>query len=116
VARGLLTVTTINRSGVNVAGVAGTSEGSSFANNGNVFIEVNNVHATLARVITVVTPSTVLGLAIADLTVSIPALSTRKIGPFPPAEFNQVGDNSGLVFIEFPAGTESDLHVAAYRF
>jgi hypothetical protein len=55
-----------------------------------VVLFVRNPHATLDRDITFITGLTVEGFAVADMTVTIPAVSDRWFGPFTPGTFNQV--------------------------
>ncbi|KWT61852.1 hypothetical protein ADL21_11240 [Streptomyces albus subsp. albus] len=50
------------------------------ANTGKTVLRVRNAHATLARTLTLVTPVTVGGKAVADTVVSVPATSTRTFG------------------------------------
>lgn len=52
----------------------------SLANSGKTVLRVRNAHATLARNLTLGTPITVGGKAVADTVVSIPALATRTFG------------------------------------
>jgi hypothetical protein len=82
------TAATINT--LTSAGSAPASEVACDVVNGNVatglhknmWIEVTNAHATLARTITFVTPGTPGGFAIADQVTSIPALAKRRFGNF----------------------------------
>ena len=86
----LLTVRDTSRSaGVNVTDLdtAVTSADAFFApNNGNVRLIV--VNAAGANNVTVTTPNTVDGLAVADLVISLTASKTYVLGPFPPAIYN----------------------------
>lgn len=50
----------------------------SMANSGKTVLTVRNAHATLARNLTLLTPVTVGGKAVADDVISIPALATRR--------------------------------------
>jgi hypothetical protein len=101
---------------VKVAGVARpaqtagvVADGHKFRNDGRVRIEVENVHGTLARVITFQTPGKVLGiLAVAEHTVSVPALTTLIIGPLPPKVFNQAAH---MVYIDYPEVGYADLKI-----
>lgn len=77
-----------------------------FGNDGRVFLHVKKSGAG-ACTVTVATPATVQGFAIAELTVSIPASTGDKfIGPFSPSIFNDasgnvsftVSDTAGLSF------------------
>lgn len=60
-----------------------TVNGMSFANDGkNVFLEVQNAHASNATTVTFTTPGTVKGQAIADVTRTVAAVTTQRFGPF----------------------------------
>ena len=61
--------------------------GNMIANDGRLFLRVQNVNAA-AQTIGFVTPGTVDGLAIADVSVSIPTNGIRYFGPFPPSIYN----------------------------
>jgi len=62
-------------------------------------------------VITVVTPGTIQGMAVADLTVTVPATTGDKfVGPFPMSLFN---DANGL--LQFTASDTAGLTVAVLR-
>ena len=109
--------TEITRAGVYPAGAVGQADGHSFPNNGEEFVEVVNANATLARTVTFVTPAQREGLAVADLTVSVPAASRRMIGPFPTGYFNhQSGADRGKVHVNYEAGGEADLTIRVFRF
>ncbi len=76
---------------VQLAGIAPTYQpasagGDKFTPTGRTFLHVKNASAA-AVTVTVVTPGSVAGLAIADLTVSVPAGGDRMVGPFPPEHF-----------------------------
>lgn len=93
-ARVEITVTTISRDGVAPASQVtsdATNDHVIEGNDGRVVLEAQNVDAGSAHTVTVTTPGSVAGLAIADLEVSVPASSTRWIGPFPTTVFNQTG-------------------------
>ncbi len=84
--------------------------GNSFANDGNVLLHFKNTNAA-ARNVTIQTPGTIAGLAIADLVVTVPALTGDKmVGPFPPNVFNQA---DGCVYLDYDA--VADLTVAVVR-
>lgn len=83
-----------------VAGVAQTmataaAGGDTFANSGREFLRVTNSHATLARTVTVDSPTTcdhgVSANAAHDSIVSVAALTTKIIGPFPTNRFSETG-------------------------
>lgn len=60
--------------------------------------------------VTVETPGTVGGLAIADLTISVPANGYAVRGPFPASVF---GDSAGLVAMTY--STHTDLSFGAWK-
>lgn len=77
---------------------AATADGHAISNpDEKVAIYVKNASASPITV-TIATPATVSGLAITDLTVSVPAAGERLIGPFPKGLFNQ--DDSGVSGVE----------------
>lgn len=79
---------------------AASAGGDKFPPASDVLIRVVNGSAA-AITATVVTPGTVLGLAIADNAVSVPAGGKRTIGPFPREHFAAVAD--GLADITWSA-------------
>lgn len=101
-ARTTLTVQNIDRVGLTPALAAANADGSSFANDGRTYLQVKNGSGAPITV-TVQTPGTVDGLAVADLTVTVPATTgDKKIGPFPVGVYNQAGD---VVYVDFSAVT-----------
>lgn len=77
-------------------------------NDGQVWIEVQNVSTTTTQKFTLVIPGTVDGIAIEDKEFEVPKEATRLFGPFPPEDFNTEGD----VYVN-PASAE--LKFRAYR-
>lgn len=76
--------------GVNVTdtGVSATSGNTyQFNNNGQTLLYVKNASGSTCTV-TVITPGTVDGLAITDLTVSVATAKEHLIGPFPARVYN----------------------------
>lgn len=61
-------------------------------NDGQVWLEVENVSTTTTEKFTLVIPGTVDGIAIEDKEFEVPKETTRLFGPFPPADFNNEGD------------------------
>lgn len=100
-ARAALTVQDIERSGLEPSYTAAIADGHSFENNGRVFIHVKNGDAA-SKDITIQTPGTVDGLAVADRVVSVPADEERMIGPFAPSQYNQ---SDGSVYVDYSAIT-----------
>lgn len=100
----------ISRSGVDLTdtGSLSTSNNYFMRNTGREFLHFKKTGAG-ACVVTIVTPKTVAGLAVADVTVSVPATTgDLMIGPFPPDAFNnQNGD------VEFTLSEVTGLTVAA---
>ena len=79
----------------------GSGNGVSFVNNGRTYLFVGG-HASLTAALTCITPYTLEGLPLADLTISVPAAKSYIIGPFPPTWYNQNDGtvNSDSMFIE----------------
>ena len=70
-----------------------TSNTYSFNNDGRVFLHFKKTGAGDCTV-TITTPGTVQGLAIADVTVSVPATTGDKfVGPFSTSLFNDASQN-----------------------
>lgn len=84
-------VATIVRTGTGIAvsaEVAGDATNNhSVANNGTVWLEARNAHATLPKNLTVRIPGTVDGQAVTSRVYAIPALTTRRVGPFPTHDY-----------------------------
>lgn len=96
-----LTLQPIGRSGITPAYVACTAGGDQFANAGNVFVHIKN--ASVADItVTIGTPQTVDGLAVADRAVVVPDADEVIIGPFPRATYN---DSSGYVQLTYSGVT-----------
>ncbi len=106
-------MTTLSRAGAKGTGVVGSALGAKFRNDGRTWLHLVN-GAAGARTVTVVSAQEVIGLAVADLAVVVPLSSWIPVGLFPPDTFNQPIE-AGMVYIDFPAGTESDITVWAFR-
>lgn len=102
-ARSVLSVQQPTRDGLNATyttpAAAGANEGVAFPNTGRETMHVKNASAG-AVTLTIPTPLTIDGLAVADRTVSVPAGGDRFIGPFPGEYYNQ---SDGHVYVEFSA-------------
>lgn len=104
-ARTVLTKQAIVQAGLTPSLAAANVDGHYFEGSGTVYLEVKNASAGAIDV-TVQTPATVAGLAVAELVVSIPATTgQKKIGPFMPRAFNRPagGSDAGLVYVDFSA-------------
>ncbi len=90
-----LTVQQIARAGITPSYSAGNADGGhSVVNNGATFLHVKN--SGVESTMTVVTTASVDGLAVADLTVTIPANTGDKmVGPFSRGTF---GDSLTVTF------------------
>lgn len=84
--------------------------GHSLPNSGAEFFVVKTGGTTCT--VTVITPGTVDGLAIADRPVVIPVNDERWFGPYQPSIYNQLG--SADVYMDFSASTS--VIIAAFRF
>lgn len=98
--------------GLKAVYTAVTVAGVEFPNDGKTIITVKNAAAG-ASVVTVATPATFGGLAVADLTVSIPAGEEHLIGPFPVSLFNDANGNVGVTASVVTTTTMAVLRVPA---
>lgn len=112
-ARTALTVQSIIRNGLAPSFGAANVDGHAVPNDGKTWIEVKNAGGSPITV-TIQTPGTVDGMAVADRTVVVPATTgDRMIGPFPPNQYNQIsGSDVGTVYVDFSAVTS--VTVAAF--
>ena len=111
-ARVKIPVTTIVRDGVappTQTSADAANDHTIAGNDGRIVLEAGNVGADDA-IVTITTPGTVAGLAIADLAVTVPAAGTRWIGPFPTTVFNQPGTDE--IFVDV---TDADLRFRCYK-
>ena len=86
-----LAVQQISRTGLSPTYAACGAGGDEFVNSGDEFIHIKNGH-TGTQTVTIATPATVDGLAVADRDVAVPSGEERMIGPFPAATYND-GDS-----------------------
>lgn len=102
---------TLSRSGAAPTFTAATQTDLQVANNGSVILEFKNTNGA-TRTITIQTPGTVDGNAIADLVATtLPATTGDLIfKPFAPAIYNQ---SDGNLYIDLSAF--ADVTVAAYQ-
>ena len=112
-ARATLTPLVSDRDGVSVADAAMTAavaDGHSFVNDGRTVLLIQNTNGA-TRTITVQTPGTVDGLAVADLTITVAATTGRLMtATFPKSVYNQ---NGGVVYLDYSA--TAGLLVAAVK-
>lgn len=100
--REALTVQSVVRTGLEPAYTAAVGDGHSVLNDGRLtFVHVVNGSGSEVT-ITIPTPGSVDGLAVADRTVAVPAGEERMIGPFPTATYNQA---DGTVHVDYSATT-----------
>lgn len=108
-ARTALAVQDVTRTGLNPAYSAANVDGHSVPNGGREVLHVKT-SGTPCNV-TIQTPGTVDGQAVADRVVALGATAERLIGPFPADYYNQpTGDG---VYVDFSAVT--GVTVAAFR-
>lgn len=93
----LLAAQTVVRNGIAPALVPASAGGDTFENDGTQWIQITNGDGT-PTALTIVTPRTVDGLAVADKQISIPAGSTRLIGPFPVGTYNNNDNEVALQY------------------
>lgn len=101
-ARTALAVQQISRAGITPSYSAANADGHSVLNSGKEFLHVKNGSGSSINV-TVQTPGTVDGQAIADRVVAVGAGAEKMIGPFPPDTYNQPGTNT--LYVDFSAVT-----------
>ncbi len=107
-----LTVQEIVRSGngLDPAYAAAAAGGDEFVNEGKqTFVHFLNANVA-TRTVTIETPKTVAGLALAELSVVVPATGEAMVGPFPADTFN---DSDGKVQMTY--STEVDLTIAVIK-
>ena len=106
----VLAVQQLSRAGVTPAFTAANVDGHYILNDGKTFFEVKNTNGA-GITVTIDTPQTVDGLAVAQRTVTVAATTGDKmIGPFT-TDYNQPGTENLLV--TFSAVT--DVTCAAFR-
>jgi hypothetical protein len=106
--RTALAVQQVTRSGLTPTLSAANAAGHSVPNDGATWFEI--VTTTNAVVVTVDTPGSVDGNAVANKTYSIGTASQRKIGPFPPTVYNQ---SDGSLSVDFDLVT--GVTIGAFR-
>jgi hypothetical protein len=97
----ILTVTTVSRAGIDIAGAAADVAGDSFPNTGHEYLVVKNGSASPITV-TLDIKQTVDGQTVTDPTVTIAAGASKIIGPFPTGIYN---DTNGRVGVTYSAVT-----------
>lgn len=110
-ARSARTVQSTSRAGLaETFSAADNANGETIPNDGQTFLHVKNTGGG-ACTVTVATPGTIDGLAVADLTAVVPATTgDRLIGPFPPGAYTQADGN---IYVDYSTGT--GVTVAAVR-
>jgi hypothetical protein len=108
-ARTEITYQQIVRTGLEQTYAAAVADGAKFSNDGRMFLHVKNGSGAPINV-TIQTPGTVDGLAIAEQVVAVTNAEERMIGPFPPSIYNQ---SDGMVYADYSAVT--DVTVALLR-
>lgn len=102
-----LTVVTSSLTAATLAPASITSGGDVMPNNGRTILQFVNQGTVGAVTVTAVTAGTVLGLAIADVTISVPktTYNPTTCGPFDPNVFN---NSAGQVALTY-AGNAGDI-------
>lgn len=97
--------------GLNPTMTAAIADGHAFVNLGeNIFLYVDNGGGS-AVAVTIETPGTVDGNAIADLSVSVPAGESRFIGPFKRSVYNQ-DDSAGDTGLDKVVFVDTDIQTS----
>ena len=98
----------IIRTGITPTYAAANAGGDTFTPGARTFLHVKNTNAA-TRDITVVSSSTTIGLAVADVTVTIPATTGDKIiGPFP---YEHFADATGQAAVTWSSATNVTIAV-----
>ena len=115
-ARTTLSVQNIVRASLTPSYTAAETDGHAFDNTGErVFLHVKNASGVSVD-LTVVTPNSVDGCAIADKIVSIPAGDNYMVGPFPKGLYEQVDTTLSLArAIWFQCSPTTSVTYAALR-
>jgi hypothetical protein len=108
-ARTALAVQEIVRSGIVPTFGAANVDGHSVPNSGKEYIYVKNGGGSSINV-TIQTPGTVDGQAVADRVVAVANGAEKMIGPFPPGSYSQP---DGSTYIDFSAVTS--VTIGAFR-
>lgn len=111
-ARTALTVNAVSETGTTLSASAANVDGHSLVNTARankLFLYVNNGSGVSVNV-TIQTPQTVRGLAVADQVIAVGAGVEKIIGPFDASFYNQA---DGTVYVDFSAVTS--VTVAAFR-
>ena len=92
------------------------SNGNKFSNDGRTLLYVENGGADSATV-TIDTPATVGGLAVAQNAITLSAGQGKICGPFPPEIYNQPrgATDEGCVRLSFSGTGAADVDVAVFR-
>lgn len=107
-ARTALTVQEISRNAITPSYGSANVDGHSYPNSGKEFFHVKT--GGTGATVTVQTPGTVDGNAIADKSYVLGTNTERMIGPFPPSVYNQA---DGSVYIDFSSVTT--VTIGAFR-
>lgn len=100
----LAVATAIRGVGNVLDGVAAGAGGDTFINSGQeIFVVKNGSGAGIT--VTFATPTTIDGLAVSNLDVSVGAGVTRSIGPFPSGWYNDTAQPGGIVSVSYSAVT-----------
>lgn len=105
-----LSVQKITSAGVVASLAAAGATGDTFANNGIEYIEVKNAHASTARTVTINAQRACDYGGDHDITVSVAASTTKKIGPFSVKWFNNADGK-----VEVTYSSNADLTIGAFR-
>ena len=110
-ARTVLAIQNVARTGLLASYTAANVDGHSVSNDGRTFLHVKN--GVTAVVVTLVIPRTIDGQAPANRTVTVADSTDEFIGPFPPDTYNQGGAVGDSIHIDFD--TITNVTIAALR-
>ena len=88
------------------------SNGNKCANDGKMILLLENTNGSNSATVTIATPKTVNGLAVADNAITLAANQIKIAGPFPPELYNQAaGDtDAGCVRWTYSGTAAADVY------
>lgn len=100
-----ITVQTPTQTGAALTRASIASGGDAVPNNGRTYVIIKNGGGVGSLTVTIPTPATVDGLAVADITLTIPKTTNNEqvAGPFNPTVFNNGGGAVAFTYSGDPA-------------
>ncbi len=109
-----LPVTRALLSGLGESFIVANADGHSVANNGRMFLRIENNSPTLPSTVTIDLPRRVDGQDVIDPSFVMITNSQAVIGPFPPSTYNQRGDSGAVIHVDFSSISEVRLQAIGF--